>query len=393
METNTNTSREPATNEVSFVRGGPFFRAQLALRLVGPNQWNFTRRILVLIAIGWLPLLVITAVLNPEGLSSFIREYRAHARLLIAVPALLIGEGFMETRFRLIIQHIRQVGILDTPDLAYMDGVIATLIRVRDAFVPEVVIFVVLVFHTVASYKGLVDATPWLGHGSGANLQLTVAGWYAVLVSAPLFQFLLGLNLWRWLLWTFFAFRLSKRSLRLVPTHPDEHGGLGFLGLAAAAFAPVAFAATAVIGATWRNDILHHGARLMDFKLQAIVLLIIIALVALGPLLFFVPRLAKLRRQGILEYGILGQTQSLEFHEKWIQHGAGHEMEFLQASESTTLANFGKTYQEIAQLKPLPVDMGTLYGLAAAVAIPALPVVLAQIPLKVVLMDLLKTLR
>ena len=131
----------------------------------------------------------------------------------------------------------------------------------------------------------------------------------------------------------------------------------------------------------------------MDFKLQAIVLLVIIALVALGPLLFFVPRLARLRRQGILEYGILGQIQSVEFHEKWILHRAGHEAEFLQASESTTLANFGKSYQEIAQLKPFPADMGSLYGLAAAVAIPALPVVLAQIPLKVVVMDLLKTLR
>jgi hypothetical protein len=37
--------------------------------------------------------------------------------------------------------------------------------------------------------------------------------------------------------------------------------------------------------------------------------------------------------------------------------------------------------------------MGSLYGLAAAVAIPALPVILAQIPLKVVVLDLLKTLR
>ena len=61
----------------------------------------------------------------------------------------------------------------------------------------------------------------------------------------------------------------------------------------------------------------------MDFKLQAIVLLSIIALVALGPLLFFVPRLASLRRQGILEYGILGQIQSTEFHEKWCLHRAG----------------------------------------------------------------------
>jgi hypothetical protein len=393
MASKTNALPEPAGSEVSFIRGGPFYRAQRALRLIRPNQWNFTRRILILIAIGWLPLLIITAVLNPEGLSSFVREYRAHARLLIAVPALVIGEGFMESRFRLIMQHIRQVGILDTPGLAYMDGVIATLIRVRDAFLPEFVVLVLLVVHTATSYKGLVDATPWLGHDSGAGLQLTVAGWYAVLVSAPLFQFLLGLSLWRWLLWTFFAFRLSKQNLRLVPTHPDEHGGLGFLGLAATAFAPVAFAATAVIGATWRDDILHHGARLMDFKLEAIVLLIIIALVALGPLLFFVPRLASLRRQGMLEYGILGQMQCTEFHGKWILQRAEHEAEFLQAPEITTLANFGKSYQEIAQLKPFPADMGSLYGLAVAVAIPALPVVLAQIPLKVVVMDLLKTLR
>ncbi|MGA9999949.1 MAG: hypothetical protein WBQ04_07515, partial [Candidatus Acidiferrales bacterium] len=369
------------------------FRAQLALRLIGPNQWNFTRRILILIAIGWLPLLIITAVLNPEGLPSLIREYPIHARMLIAVPVLLVGESFMESRFRLVMQHIRQVGILDTLDLAYMDGVNATLIRVRDASLPELVIFVLLVVHTATSYRGLVDATPWLGHGSAADLHLTVAGWYAVLVSAPLFQFLLGLGLWEWLLWTWFAFKLSRQNLRLVPTHPDEHGGLGFLGLTAAAFAPVAFAATAVIGATWRDDILHHGARLMDFKLEAIVLLMVIVLVALGPLLFFVPRLASLRRQGILEYGILGQIHSTEFHEKWILNRAGHETEFLQSPDSTTLANFGKTYQEIAHLKPFPADMGALYGLAAAVAIPALPVVLAQIPLKVVVMNLLRTLR
>jgi hypothetical protein len=47
----------------------------------------------------------------------------------------------------------------------------------------------------------------------------------------------------------------------------------------------VAFAATAVIGATWRQDIVHHGARLMDFKLQAIVL-VVLAAVALGPVVF-----------------------------------------------------------------------------------------------------------
>jgi hypothetical protein len=76
-------------------------------------------------------------------------------------------------------------------------------------------------------------------------------------------------------------------------------------------------------------------------------LLIIISLVALGPLLFFVPRLASLRRQGILEYGILGQIHSTEFHEKWILHRAGHEADFRQAPESTTLAIFGRAIRKL----------------------------------------------
>jgi hypothetical protein len=384
---------ETAASEVSLIRGGPFFRAQLALRLLGPNQWNFTRRILILVAISWLPLLVLTGLLNPEGLSSLLREYRVHARLLIAIPALLIGESFMESRFRLVMQHIRQVGLLNASDLAYMDGVIATLIRVRDAFLPELAVFILLVIHTALSYRGLIDPTPWLAHGSGADLQLTAAGWYAVLVSAPLFQFLLGLAVWKWLLWTYFAFKLSRRNLNLVATHPDGHGGLGFLGLTAVAFAPIAFAATAVIGATWRFEILHQGARLMDFKIPAAVLVAIIAIMALGPLVFFVPALATLRRNAILEYGTLGQINSAQFHEKWILHREGHEGEFLRATESTALNNFSQNYQRIAQLKPFPADLGSLYGLAAAVAIPALPVVLAQIPLAVVVMDLIKTLR
>jgi hypothetical protein len=382
-------------DEVSFVRGGPFYRLQQALGLVRPGQWNAGRRIAVLIAIGWLPLLLITLFLHRRGLPSFLASYRIHARMLLAVPALLLGEIFMESRFRAVMAHIRRAGLLEAPDMAYMDGVIARLVRLRDAYFPEFAVLVLLIVHTALSYRGLVDVdpAPWVGQGAGAELHLSAAGWYAVLVSAPLFQFLLGLGLWKWLLWTFFAFKLSRRNLKLIATHPDGHGGLGFLGLTASAFAPVAFAATSVIGATWRHDILHNGTHLMDYRLDAIVLVVIIALVALGPLLFFVPRLAELRRRGIMEYGILGQIHSTEFHEKWILNRLGHEYEFLQAPESTTLANFGNSFEKIAQLKPFPADTGTLYVLAGSVAIPALPVILAVVPLTVVLKDLFHALR
>ena len=223
MDFKANSASPHAQAEVSFVRGGPFYRAQQALGLVRPDKWNVGRRIAVLIAIGWLPLLLITVLANPRNLPSFLTTYRIHARMLMAVPALLLGEIFMESRFRAVLAHIRRAGLLEAPDMAYMDGVIARLVRLRDAYLPEFVVLVLLIVHIALSYRRLValDPAPWIGQWTGADFRLSAAGWYAVLVSAPFFQFLLGLGLWKWLLWTFFAFKLSRRNLKLIATHPD----------------------------------------------------------------------------------------------------------------------------------------------------------------------------
>jgi len=185
---------------------------------------------------------------------------------------------------------------------------------------------------------------------------------------------------------------LSRLDLKLVPTHPDGHGGLGFLGLTPVAFTPISFAAATVIGATWRQELLH-GANLVAFKVPAIILVIIIGLVALGPLAFFVPRLAALRRQGILEYGILGQMHTSDFHDKWIHQRIGHEADFLAAPESSTLCDFGQSYEKLEDLRPFPADRGALIALAVSVVVPMLPVILAVIPLVVVLKGLLEALR
>ena len=343
-------SQVAAHRELSLIRGGPCYRVQHAARLIRPNEWNNGRRLTVAIALGWLPLLLITVLFNPDALVSLLRDYRVHARILIAVPVLLLGQLLLESRFRMVVAHITEADLLETPDRARLDDMIATLLRLRDSLVPELGVLLAVIVHTATSYKVLVDATPWLAQGAAPDLHLTPAGWYAVLVSATMFQFLLGLGLWKWLLWTLFAFKLSRLNLKLVPTHPDKHGGLGFLGLTSLAFAPVVFAAATVIGATWHHEILHYGATLMTFKLPAIALVVIIALVALGPLVFFVPRLAALRRHGILEYGILGQIQSSDFHKKWIRHRSGHEAEFLTADESSTLADFGQSYERVEQM-------------------------------------------
>lgn len=392
MNVKTDLFRAPDPAAVSLVRGGPFYRLQLALRLIRPNQWNLGRRITVLIAVSWLPLVIITMFSNPAGLHSLLVDSRVYARLFIAIPALIVGEVLMDSYFDAVLAQIRQTGLLNAADGTSMDRVLTNLMRLRDAFLPELIILILagVSVYVATANPNVLDTTLWLGRRSGDSYRFTAAAWYGVVVGAPLWNFLLLLALWRWLLWTFFAFKLSRRNLRLVPSHPDKRGGLSFLGLMVMAFAPIAFAATSVIAATWRHEIIYHGAHLTDFRLSAIVLVMIIAMLALGPLLFFVPRLTALRQRGILEYGVLGQLHSTEYHEKWIMHRAGHEADFLVAPESNVLTGFGNSYEKIGQLNPFPADMGSLYGLVVAVAVPALFVVLAQIPFATVLRELLK---
>jgi hypothetical protein len=384
---------QPPDLELSLVRGGPFYRAQEATRLVHSNQWNHLRRVTFAIAVGWMPLILITAVSNPKALGSLLRDYRVSSRLLIAVPVLLLGQALLESRFRMVIRKIADTELLGAEDRARMNHMIDVLRRLRDSWIPEVVIIFLVVVHTLISFKSSVDATPWLAYRSGSDLHLTAAGLYAVLISATLFQFLLGVGIWQWLLWAMFAMRLSRLNLKLFPTHPDRHGGLGFLGLTAAAFAPVSFSVATVIGATWRDQLLHHDINIMALKSPALVLLGIIATIALGPLLFFVPRLALLRFHGLVEYGTLGQIHSAAFHSKWFEQRADHETELLTAHEISTLAAFSKNYEHVDHLVPFPADRMDFLALALSLALPMLPVVLAVFPLIVVMKGLLKALK
>jgi hypothetical protein len=89
---------------------------------------------------------------------------------------------------------------------------------------------------------------------------------------------------------------------------------------------------------------------------------------------------------------MLGQAQSTAFHEKWILHRASRESDFLRAPDASALSDFADSFERIRKLKPFPADLTSLYGLAAAIALPALPVVLAEIPVVVVLTDLFKAL-
>lgn len=380
--------------EVSFVRGGPFYRAQVFVRLLTHKRWNLGRRVVLAIALGWLPLVVITLLSKPHTIGSLLTDYAVNVRMLIAVPVLLAGQILMDSTFGAIVRHIRVAELLSSSEQVKMDLAIGKLIRLRDSVVAEVVVVLIAYLHLAIVFDSrMAFARDWAVSGTGRELHWSAAGWYFALVCLLLYQFLVGISLWKWMLWICFLYRLSQLDLQLVPTHPDHHGGLGFLGMSPAGLAPTIFVGCAAIGSTWRTEILAHQAHLLSFKIDAMVLLVIVLVIAMGPLVLFVPRLVRLRSYGIFQYGVLGQLQSTEFHQKWVMNRKGHEQDLLAAPEVSTLIDYSGSYDNVEKLLPFPVDLGTLLGLIVATALPVLPVLLAEIPLMRVLKGLLNALK
>jgi hypothetical protein len=383
-----------STDDISLFRGGPFYRAQAFIHLIEPGRWNLGRRVAFILAISWLPLVIVTALYVPDELGAILKSNLVNTRIAIAIPVLLVGQFLMDSRFCAIITHVRKTKLLEGEDRRKLEGVIAILRRLSNSVFPELIIVALVVAELALLWHSKVAAGPaWAVHRSGSVLKLTPAGWYYGLVSVPIYQFLLALNLWKWFLWSFFLFKLSRMRLTLVGTHPDAHGGLGFLGLSPIGFAPIAFALAAAIGGEWRNQILNYGARLANFKLPAVILFILLFTVALAPLGFFVHKLSVVRQRAMLEYGALAQTHVIGFHEKWIAESEGRGEAQLTGYDVGALADLTISYGHIRRMRPFPADLGTMIGLALTIAVPLFPVVLAEIPFSVILKGLIEAVK
>src|SRR5215813_10329193 len=311
-------SATDSTDDISLFRGGPFYRAQAFMHLVEPGRWNLGRRVTLILAITWLPLVILTALFSPDRLLGLLKNYMVYSRIAIAVPVLLIGQFLMDDRSCAILAHIRKAKLLGGEDLGKLKSMMTGLRRLRDSVFPELLILALNIGEIALLGKSkLATAPDFAVYRDVGVVRLTQAGWYYWLVSLPIYQFLLALNLWKWLVWSFVLVRLSRMDLRLVATHPDAHGGLGFLGLSSAGFTPIAFALSAAIGGNWRNHVLHYGASLSSFKLPAIILFVLMFLCALAPLTLFVIRLALLRKKAMLDYGVLAQAHVVDLDERW----------------------------------------------------------------------------
>ncbi len=372
-------------NDFSLVLGGPLYQLWRRLFLAGPALELLARRMISLPTIAWLPLLVLSA---GEGHAwrgvavPFLYDFAVHARFLVAVPLLLLAELVVHERIRRVVQQFVSTGLVRSDTFAGFRDAIASTMRIRNSLVVEIAMAVFAFGFGWAIWQGDtgLTASSWFGTVEGGDKITTFAGWWYLHISIPMFQFLMFRWYFRLFVWFLFLKRVSRLPLHLTPTHPDRAGGLGFVGGAAHAFVPVILAQSVVLSAVIGSRIVFHGRPLLTFQYEIVAFFILQFLLVLGPPCVFAKTLLELKRQGRREYGVLAAHYTSDFHEKWIEGGAPAGEALLGSSDIQSLADLGNSYSVIGEMRPVPFSKDTIMQVAAAAAIPLLPLALSIVP-------------
>jgi hypothetical protein len=373
-------------DDFSLARGGPFFRLLVRTRLMGEDLAPVRRRVVFFSLLAWLPLLVLSAM---EGVAlgqavtiPFLYDFPSSVRLLFAIPLLIVAEGVIDGRSMEAVRHFVRSGLVEEKNVPKFRSTLRQALKMRDSFLAEGIMVAVIIFSMAflrLEFSG--SSSTWQNLGGPSGAARTMAGWWHVFVSLPIFQFLMGRWLWRYLIWCWLLWRISRLDLQLIPTHPDRAAGLGFLGEAQVKFGILVLAVSSMLSSHAGGQIFFWGASLAEYRMIILAYVVLVLFVLLGPLLVFSLRLFEVKRRGLLEYGALANRYTRSFDRKWIRGEAPEGEALIGSADIQSLADLGNSFQIIREMRPAPIDLWTtIVPMVAFTVAPFLPLALTVLP-------------
>ena len=375
------------STDFSLVLGGPLYQLFRRAHLSGDALDLLRRRIVVLSLLAWLPLALLAGfegrLLPGTATVPFLLDVEVHVRYLLAIPLMVVAELVVHQRMRAVLQQFLGRKLVPEAVRTQFDAAVASVARLRNSVLAEILIIAFVygvgMFVVWRNYVAL-DANTWYATTSAAGSKLSLAGMWYGYVSLPLFQFLLLRWYYRVFIWARFLWQVSRLELKLVPTHPDRVGGLGFLANTAYAFLPLALAHGAVLAGMLANRILHLGAKLPEFKAEIVLMLFFVQFLVFGPLFAFAAQLARAKRTGLGEYGSLAARYVREFDGKWLRGGAAPGEPLVGTADLQSLAGLGNSFEVVKGMRLAPVTRDAILQLAAATLLPVVPLLLTMMP-------------
>jgi hypothetical protein len=388
-------ARPNSADALSLVRGDALFRIQQAIGLIPRGGLGVVRRAVFYALLAWLPIAV-WALTKGRALDGALDEpllahYGVTVRCLVAIPLLILAEGVAHGVTQRLLPQFLHAGLV--PDEAAFRRVIAGVAGMRDRTLPWVIIAGLVVAWTVLGPRVHQPHELLWAVETPAEAHLGFGGWWYLYVARPIYVTLVLAWVWRLVLLFVLMRRLAALDLALVPTHPDRRGGLGFLAGLPAAFAPVALALSAVISSGWAHDVMYHGTTLASLRAEAAGFVVVIVAAFVAPLLVFLPLLSRTRKRAVLDYAALVGTHGRAVHERWIEgrRTTAHD-ELLGAPEIGPVADTHALYESAARMQAVPIDRKSLLAVLVPVVVPMIVVAALQIPVKTLLLSILKAL-
>ena len=375
--------------DFSLVLGGPLFQLLRRAHLSDDALTLVHRRILAAVLLTWLPLLLLS-MLEGRAWSGdtrvpFLFHAEVHARFLVALPLLLLAELVVHMRMRPVVLQFLTRDLITAGDRPRVDAAVESALRLRNSLTAEILLVVLIYGLGVPAREYIaVDASTWAaGQASGSGIaNLSLAGWWHALVSVPIFQFLLVRWYFRMIIWIRFLWQMSRIDLKLVPTHPDRVGGLGFLGNVVYAFAPLLLAHGVMFAGLIADRIFFDGATLPQFLLEIVGVVAALVFLVLCPLMVFAGQLARAKRAGLGAYGVLAQRYVREFDAKWIRDGRDAGEPLMGSADIQSLADMANSFEVIKTMRYAPFSKETVLQLGVVTLVPLTPLLLTMISLE-----------
>jgi hypothetical protein len=285
-------------------------------------------------------------------------------------------------------------GIVREHDRKRFTGILRAASGWNHSVVLRLVIVAVIVLfghdfwkHELASRQ----LTAWYDGNGTSGITLTLAGYWFVWISNPVFQYLHLLWILRLLMFAAMLARIAALDLHLVATHPDHAGGMGFLGEKLYGFTELVIAEGTAVAGVLANRIIHEGRPLTQFKVDIAIVTVIVSAMVLGPMCVFIPRLLKVKRQGSSEYAELSNHYVREFEEAWVFGKAKAEgRELLGANDVQSLADMANSFNVVTRMRTTPFSNRQAINPMVCFLLPIAPLLLTVFPLEELLVKLIK---
>jgi hypothetical protein len=315
----------PMVDDFSLSRG-IIHKLVPSLRMEGKSTKDISRRILILIAITWIPLLALAAL---QGLAfgdkvdlPFWKDFAIHSKFLIILPLLLIAEGPFDLRLKELTMQFFKSGILDEKDLGQFEDIKKKVIGLADSIWPDIVILIFIAANLLFRFisVGADQISIWIFLPDNLTSSISWAGIYLAIICGPLFQFILIRWIWHWVIWFIYFKKLAKLPLKLNSAHPDMAGGLGFLGYPPGPFIQVLFALAILFSTAIAEKIYFLHDKLLTYYPHMAAFAVLSVLMNVLPLMVFIKPLIAQRRKGFFGYSALIQEHHRIFDEKWLHN-------------------------------------------------------------------------